>query len=267
MADKSRRAKVPLHLRLFHSIMDSVAYHHLSGNALKVLLALVRIDNGTRNGEIAFSYRRAAEVTGLSPRTCLRCLGELQNKGFIVCTLKGAFSRKVLHASLWRYTWEAWPGKMGPTRDFEKWTPDGNTRVQVLSSPGAVSNTKLETPTAPDAEFAPDGMETWLVSTNRQNAKLAPLTSYQGEPSAAAETEQRKQSNPVERQNLDALRNALIEHLRHAEPGEQSRLADALPIPGGTLSKFINGRNLPDQYRARLTDVVLSQPRRIAANG
>ncbi len=254
MADKLRRAKVPHHIRFYHSIMDSEAYWHLSGNGLKVLLALIRIDNGTRNGAIAYSYRRAAEDTGLSPRTCLRCLQELQDKGFIVCTQKGAFSRKVLHASLWRYTWQAWPeGKMGPTRDFERWKPDGNTRVQVLSPPGAVSDHHMETDALPDADIAPGPDGKCDVSADPSLERIAPLTSDQGEPSTDPETEQRKHAGNTSGPFLDILRSRLRDHLNDSEPGEQSRIAKRVEIPGGTLSKFMRGKTLPSKYHDRLS--------------
>lgn len=257
MADKFRRKREPHHLRLYHSIMDSAAYHSLSGNAVKVLLALVRVDNGTRNGQIAYSYRRAAEDTGLSGRTCLRCLDELQEKGFIVCTQKGSFSRKVLHASLWRYTWQAWPeGKIGPTRDFEKWKPDGNTRVQVLQSSGAVSNNQLETQGRTGADIAAEETPKPQNSVVSTLDRIAPLTSNQGEPSGTAEIKQRKQANPISGANLTFLRSCLIDHLKVSEPGEQSRLASMIDCPGGTLSKFKNGANLPPEYIESLADTL-----------
>ncbi|MFC4295469.1 hypothetical protein ACFO0A_10425 [Novosphingobium tardum] len=234
-------------------MMDTDAWRAASGNSIKVLLALVRKDNGGRNGNLAFSCREAADLTGLSVRTCHRCLVELQELGFIACTQKGAFSRKVLHASLWRYTWQAWPdGKKGPTREYEKWRPDGNTRLQVLSRPIAVSNTKLETDPATDAEIATDESGKSLVSTDAHSDRIATLTGYQGGPLGGEELEQRKQANPSSAAPCDRLRGLLIDRLAIAEPGEQSRIASAIGSPGGTLSKFLAGRNLPQPYQAPL---------------
>jgi hypothetical protein len=144
MADKFRRKKEPKHIRLYASITSSEAWKHLSGNAVKVLLALVARDDGSRNGSISLSVRGAAEAARISINTAQKCLSELQDLGFIRRTEKGAFSRKVSHASLWRYTWAAWPGgsPAAPTRDFEKWKPDEKTRYQKLTS--AVP--KIETP-------------------------------------------------------------------------------------------------------------------------
>lgn len=243
MTDKSRRKKEPKHVRLYVSIMQTEAWRSLSGNAVKVLLALVARDNGTRNGELSFSVREAADVANLSPATAKRCLDELQDRGFIRCTQKGAFSRKVQHASTWRYTWQAWPeGKMGPTRDFEKWKPGGNTRCQKLQKPVLVSDAKLETTCAPVAKsIAADGGNS-LISANRGNSKTSTHTI---KPQGAENSEP---TLGLQRKAIDDLRTALKHRLAASPAGEQTRIAETLGVPGGTLSKFVNGRGLPDQY-------------------
>lgn len=253
MADKWRRKKEPRHIRLYHSIMSSEAWVHLTGNSIKVLLALVARDDGTRNGDISFSVREAAETANMSPHTAKRCLIELQDKGFIVCTEKGAFSRKVSHASLWRYTWAAWPeGKMGPTRDFEKWKHDEKSRGQFLHVTEAVSASNMETPVTTEAKIAPDELETPLVPANPQNAKtsthiIIPPIPEQGAGNRATGTA-KFHVGP----NLADLRDRLNNHLNDHGSGEQSRLAKAIPIPASTLSKFRNGGGLSGRHAAAL---------------
>ncbi len=44
------------------------------------------------------------------------------------------------------------------------------------------------------------------------------------------------------------LRQALVNHLKGSDPGEQSRIADRIACPGGTLSKFKHGSHLPAEY-------------------
>jgi len=180
MSDKFRRKKEPKHVRLYASITSSEAWRHLSGNAVKVLLALIARDNGTRNGNIGFSCREAGQVTGLSARTCWRCFVELQEKGFIVCTEKGGFSRKVLHSTLWRYTWAAWPGgkPAAPTRDFEKWKPEENSRLKFLSATDEVSAQSMETPDAPDANSSTMDLEKRVVSADPDFAETTTLIVY-----------------------------------------------------------------------------------------
>ena len=124
MANDFRRKSEPRHIRLYHSITGSDAWLSLSGNATKVLIALVRLDDGSSNGQIFFSDRQASKATGLSRNTCIKAFRELQAKGFIRIVEKGHFDRKVRHATVWRYTWQAAPGISPPTRDFEKWKPE-----------------------------------------------------------------------------------------------------------------------------------------------
>lgn len=266
MSDKTRRKTEPLHVRLYASIMETEAWLHLSGSAVKVLLALAIRDNGKRNGTIGFSCREAAEKTGLSDRTAWRCLIELQDKGFIVCTHKGGFNRKVLHASLWRYTWAPWPGgkPAAPTRDFEKWRCVEIHGCKICNRAVEVSDEPSGNIPLSDAKFAPVTLETPHVSVPPQLAEYATLTCYQGDSAAVPESEQRKQANPSSGaisafslgDPVATLRERTLHHLAANDAGSQSRLAKRIGCPAGTFSKFINGRNLPTEYRAPLADAI-----------
>lgn len=121
MSDAFRRRSEPQHIRLYHSITGTDAWAALSGNAIKVLIALVRMDNGTKNGDLFFSARAAAQATGLSKNTAHKCLRELVDKGFIRITDAGRFHPDGGIASKYRITWQAWPKHCGPTREYEKW--------------------------------------------------------------------------------------------------------------------------------------------------
>lgn len=259
MADKWRRKKEPHHIRLYHSIMDCPAWHHLTGNSVKLLMHLVRIDNGKRNGQIAYSSRRAADETGMSEKTCRRCFQELEEKGFIRCTQRGAFSQKVAHASLWRYTWAAWPeGKMGPTRDFEKWRPDGKTRGQFLPETAVNSTEAMETQpvTAANSTAEETGKSQKCDVSTSVNSTAH--NSNHREARATAGGGNWKQPAPSSQPELADLRIALIDRLNCAEPGEQSRLALKIGCPGGTLSKFKAGGSLPSAYVEPLRLAVLA---------
>src|SRR6478609_4797263 len=99
VADKFRRAKWPSHVRIYQRQMRSIAWLHLSGSAVKVLLELASLERGSNNGELFLSDRRASELTGLSRNTCWRALRELVDLGFIYCSVPGGFSRKTPHAA------------------------------------------------------------------------------------------------------------------------------------------------------------------------
>lgn len=52
--------------------------------------------------------------------------------------------------------------------------------------------------------------------------------------------------------DLIELRSFALAYLAWASAGAQSQLAHDVGVPGGTLSKFLSGRSLPDQYRMPL---------------
>lgn len=129
MADKFRQAKVSRHVRIYHKQMQSVAWLHLTGSAVKVLLALAVLEKGDNNGEFFLSVRRAAELTGLSKGAANRAFHELIDKGFIYCAERGGFSRKTPHAACWGLTWQSGPKgseHRAPSHAYEKWRPEQN---------------------------------------------------------------------------------------------------------------------------------------------
>ena len=133
-AKPSRRGHEPRHVRLYHTITGCDAWHDLSGNAVKLLIALMRLEHGSNNGELFMSARHAASLIGVAKNTAHKLLTELDSHGFIKPVERGYFQVKGGPATSWRLTWLVWPGHGGPTRDFEKWKPEENkTRSQKLS--------------------------------------------------------------------------------------------------------------------------------------
>ncbi len=173
MADKFRQAKTPSHVRIFRRQMQSVAWLHLSGSAAKVLLALTLMERGTNNGEFFLSVRKASEMTGLGKDTCNRALHELMDKGFIYCTERGGFSRKMRHAACWGLTWVPGPKDSphrAPSHAYEKWRPPENHGLDDLDKPvpelgTGVENRTLNCPQNEDSNKA-------KTAENCQNAPV-----------------------------------------------------------------------------------------------
>jgi len=109
----------------------SIAWRDLSGNAIKVMVALMRMDDGTRNGELFFAVRKASEETGLDPKTASKALTELETHGFIAAVERGSFSQKVSKATQWRLTWLPMTGR-GPTNDWQRWQPTETVPCNLL---------------------------------------------------------------------------------------------------------------------------------------
>jgi hypothetical protein len=134
----NKRIDAP-HVRLYRWMLDSPAYLSLSCQARTVLLEIARGHDGTNNGRLGLSIRRASERCNIARGTAARALVELQERGFIDCMTKGAFSRKVLHATEWRLTWWSCDvtGEL-PSKKFMSW---GREKQNAVSKyPVAVSN-------------------------------------------------------------------------------------------------------------------------------
>jgi hypothetical protein len=134
----NKRIDAP-HVRLYRWLLDAPAYLSLTCAARAVLVEIARNYDGMNNGRIGLSVRRVSERCNIARGTASRAFTELQERGFIECTTKGAFSRKVQHASEWRLTW--WSCDVtgaSPTKEFLKWGPEKQNAVSKY--PVAVSN-------------------------------------------------------------------------------------------------------------------------------
>jgi hypothetical protein len=105
--------------------LESHAWRSLTGNAAKLYVELAKRYNGNNNGRIPYSVREAAKALNASYQTAMRSLQLLQDRGFIVCMKRGAFSLKAApSASEWRLT--EYNNDTPPehaTKDFMRWRP------------------------------------------------------------------------------------------------------------------------------------------------
>jgi hypothetical protein len=116
-------------------MLDCPAYLSLSCQARAVLLEIARGHDGTNNGRLGLSVRRASERCNIARGTAHRASAELEERGFVDCMTKGAFSRKVPHASEWRLTWWSCDvtGQL-PSKKFMSWAAKNKTRYQNIPS-------------------------------------------------------------------------------------------------------------------------------------
>ena len=119
--NRNKRLDAP-HVRLYRWMLDSQAYRSLTCPARAVLIEIARGHDGTNNGRLGLSVRRASERCNIARGTAQRAFIDLQERGFIDCMTKGSFSRKLLHATEWRLTW--WgcdvTGDL-PSKKFMQW--------------------------------------------------------------------------------------------------------------------------------------------------
>jgi predicted transcriptional regulator len=129
---KGRSSKDGRHVRLYHNLLKTAAWQSLSANARAIYVEIAQRYCGTNNGHIPYSIREAASSLHIGKTTAYRALRELQDRGFIVFTTKGAFSRKVRHATEWRLTeFVSNVDDQLATKEFMCWVPEKQNTVPV----------------------------------------------------------------------------------------------------------------------------------------
>ena len=117
------------HIRVYKWEFDSDAYRALSCYARCLLHEIRMRHTGTNNGHIPLSVREASDLLGSSINTARKAFKELQEKGFIRCNVKGAFTVKNRQASTWILTNESF-GNHLPTKEYMSWEPPSEFKKQ-----------------------------------------------------------------------------------------------------------------------------------------
>jgi hypothetical protein len=148
MAKRGRRNKnLDLsHVRLYDWLLKSPAYLSLGCQARAVLIEIARVYDGRNNGRLGMSVRMLAERCRIARGTVRVALDELEDRGFIECVQRGAFSFKAPHASEWRLTW--WPcdvtGALAE-KPFMRWRPEKqNTGSKYPATESSQTHPELE---------------------------------------------------------------------------------------------------------------------------
>jgi hypothetical protein len=119
------RGRSERYVSLKYWFMDSLAWKSLPCTARALYLEIARRYNGSNNGRISLSARQAMEALNVSKATAARTFLLLEDRGFIICNKRGAFSMKAVRdASVWRLT--EYPDDVVPgyaTKQFMSWRP------------------------------------------------------------------------------------------------------------------------------------------------
>lgn len=145
------------HVRLTHFMTNTEAWLSLKPAARVVYFEVARVYNGTNNGTIAASARDLAKRCNINKDTAGAALKVLEQRGFIVRTTPGGFSRKTPHAAEYRLTdWRCDKTGEVPTKAFQNWRappepikPKRKTRSGMKGQP--VPNEGTVTPFRPRA--------------------------------------------------------------------------------------------------------------------
>jgi hypothetical protein len=253
----------------------SAAWRDLSPAAVKLLVALQRLDHGGDNGKLFLSARKASEETGMSRNTVMNAFRDLEEHGFIVAVERGHFTVKGGPATRWRMTFVSAPAQSrAPTHEWQRWAPDGNkTRAQKLTRAGAIIEPPQGNADDTGAISEPVPLETSLVSVDQSGSISAPQVYCHGQGAESDVSGPWKHSKNTAAVSSESIGADLLAELRTmtravieaGEPGTQTRLAAAASIPGGTLSKFLAGRPLARQHFIALQLALRGADKRRAA--
>ncbi|MAB11847.1 helix-turn-helix domain-containing protein [Hyphomonas sp.] len=116
---KGRNTGEGQYMPLPYNLTKSVAFRHLSGNALKVFIELRSRFNGVNNGRLSLSYQDAADLLGMSKSSVKRAFDELVEKGFLKRRREGQWYGRL--AAEYILTTEKHDGHLA-THDWKRWT-------------------------------------------------------------------------------------------------------------------------------------------------
>ena len=143
-ADRTGRSKKPArHVRLYYWLMQTAAWKSLSGNQRAIYIEMASRYDGSNNGRIVYSVREAAQALHIGKATAARDLIVLEERGFIVVMVRGAFNVKLKLATEWRLT-EFNCDVTGtlPTKEFAKWSPQNPEHGLTTDRHGTCSETE-----------------------------------------------------------------------------------------------------------------------------
>jgi len=132
---RRRRGHTERYVALRYWLLQSQAWRSLPGNARALYIELAARYNGSNNGRIPYSEREAVAAVHISKSTAGRLLKILEDRGFIVCTKRGAFSLKTTKdASEWRLTeYDSDVPVAHATKNFMRWRLPEDVDVITLN--------------------------------------------------------------------------------------------------------------------------------------
>lgn len=180
------RSRTSRFVRLDHKLLYSGAYRALSLTARALLTELIMLYNGENNGSLYLSVREATMRLGLADaKAAMNAFDELQEMGFIECTVPAHFSVKAAdhsRARCWRLTFEAGPGRKPPSLAIYETLPEPKTKAYKRMERGQRAlKTYLKAKTSgrlPDVEsrtmsgFWPDAKELAVSDSTTLNDRI-----------------------------------------------------------------------------------------------
>jgi len=217
--------------------------------------------NGYNNGEIGCSYREIAEGLGNKNfNRIARAVADCMERGLLDIGHEAVWKER--HSRQYRLPWIMSgkpPFTAKATNEYLDWpqkkaadhvSADGNKSADHVSAGRNMSAEALSAVKHAKAQKSVNSVSANLLTTSQRLYNSHPKAGKTG-------SETPEIVHDPKTADLAYLWKWTVDHLNRSEPGEQSRLVKAVPIPAATLSKFINGGGLPEKYREPLTDAVV----------
>ncbi|WP_039576218.1 hypothetical protein [Sphingopyxis fribergensis] len=233
----------------------------VSHRAVAAWLAIVRRFNGFNNGQIALSMRDLAEVIG-SPSNPANAdaIDELEAAGFIRATRFPKGQRKATEYELTHIT-TGRNGEIAATHDYLERLETKKSSVSHFHTRNPLRVSRFHTrrkhrvscfDTGATETVGFDGHAPVSSFHTHIVSHISPQSDPVSDTPDIAPKSSRAISPLSAAMDLAELRSFARAYLDWASAGAQSKLAHHVEMPGGTLSKFLSGRSLPDQYRMPL---------------
>ena len=132
------RGKSERYVGLRFWLLNSAAWNSLPGDARALYIQIAQRYNSSNNGRIPYSVREAMQALGVSKGQAKYLFDMLLDRGFIICTRRGAFSLKtVKDASEWLLTEYASDHPPAyATKEFMHWNGDFESVSQFRGRKG-----------------------------------------------------------------------------------------------------------------------------------
>lgn len=243
-------------------VYTSEAYRSLDLYGRAVLMEILSRFNGYNNGQIGCSYREIADGLGNKNFTRIaRAVADCMERGLLDIAHEAVWKER--HSRQYRLTWIMSgkpPFTNKATNEYLGWSEkkaadhvsaDGANSADHVSASRNMSVEALSAVKQAKAQKSVKSVSANLLTTSQRLYNSHPKAGNSG-----SETPE----IPCDPKTTDLadLWQWTVDHLKRSEPGEQSRLAKAVPIPAATLSKFIHGGGLPERYLEPLTDAVVA---------
>lgn len=228
-------------------VMRSPAYLSLSCRARSALLVVLDGFTGFNNGKIGLSIKNLGAALGnQNDGANSRAIAELIEHGLLECMSDASHVKS--RAREYRVTFIA--SRAGAaTNEWRGWTAGNGKKIGAEAT--AARKRKLAEATAARRKVSTEataarGTETRRVGGRFRAEATAAHIGNQYIPPAAVDLDVGNSS-----QSIDELRTALNAFLATGA-ASAADVCRAIDLPGGTMSKFRNGRGLPDAFRGPL---------------